>query len=231
MSSLVADCPRCGAKKITFDLNEQNHVRTDHGWQYWYEAFCICRHCGTSTVFVLSQKSEPSIKYLHDKSLATLPGAVNDFVAVEGFVSLKDLAAAKPPEFLPSDIDGAFREGATCMAVGCFNAGATMFRLCVDHATRALLPKDNIDGLTQNIRRSLGLRLVWLFDRGILPPGLRELSTCIKEDGNDGAHAGTLKKHDAQDIEDFTFELLERLYTEPKRLALAKERRESRRKA
>lgn len=231
MSQLVADCPRCHSQKITFDVLHQNHVDTRYGWQYWFEAFCVCRHCGRSTVFILSQKSEPTTDYLHETPLSKVSESLNQYAVVEDFVSLKDLAAAEPPEHLPSPIEAAFREGATCMATGCFNAGATMFRLCVDLATRTLLPADNVDGVTQNIRRSLGLRLAWLFDHQKLPEGLKELSNCIKEDGNDGAHAGTLKKEDAEDIQDFVFALLERLYTEPMRLAQAKQRREERRKS
>jgi len=42
------------------------------------------------------------------------------------------------------------------------------------------------------------------------------------------AHAGTLNKIDAQDLLDFTHALLERLYTEPERLRLAKVRHDAR---
>lgn len=73
------------------------------------------------------------------------------------------------------------------------------------------------------------MRLPWLFDNRILPSELRDLAGCIKEDGNDGAHAGTLTKADADDLLDFTIALLERVVTEPKRLELAKERRDARR--
>jgi hypothetical protein len=59
---------------------------------------------------------------------------------------------------------------------------------------------------------------------------LRELASCVREDGNDGAHAGTLSKEDAEDLLDFTCALLERLITEPKRLELAEARRNERRK-
>src|SRR5262249_46656594 len=128
-----------------------------------------------------------------------------------------------------------------CLAVECFNAAGTMFRLCIDLATRPLLPPlpsghqtglpvpEEVEGLTPKVRRDLGLRLPWLFDHSILPKELRELSSCVKEDGNDGAHAGTLTKADADDLHDFAYAFLERLYTEPKRLELAKERREARR--
>ena len=70
-----------------------------------------------------------------------------------------------------------------------------------------------------------------MFDHKILPVELRELAMCIREDGNDGAHAGTITKADADDLVDFTIALLERLVTEPKRLELAKERRDARRAA
>ena len=51
----------------------------------------------------------------------------------------------------------------------------------------------------------------------------------MREDGNDGAHQGTLTKEDAEDLLDFTFLLLERIYTELQRLKEAKTRREKRR--
>jgi hypothetical protein len=104
-----------------------------------------------------------------------------------------------------------------------------MFRLCVDKATRAMLPKEDLHGLNAKIRRNLGLRLPWLLDNHVLPEALRDLSTCIKDDGNDGAHDGSLSKEDAEDVLDFTFALLERLYTEPARLRTANERRIARR--
>ena len=83
--------------------------------------------------------------------------------------------------------------------------------------------------MNAKIRRSLGLRLPWLFAQGLLPVAVQELSACIKEDGNDGAHVGSLTQADAEDLMDFTIALLERLYTEPERLRLAQARRDSRR--
>src|SRR5262245_38359493 len=103
-----------------------------------------------------------------------------------------------------------------------------MFRLCVDISTRSLLPKPDQPGTTQPTakeRRDLGLRLAWLFKNHHLPPSLEELAKCIREDGNDGAHMGSLGQEDAEDLLDFTVALLERLYTEPERLRLAQERR------
>jgi hypothetical protein len=106
-----------------------------------------------------------------------------------------------------------------------------MFRLCIDLATKAMLPEGDADGLNRTVRRNLGFRLPWLFQREHLPRSLEDLSSCIKEDGNDGAHEGTLQRADAEDILDFTRVLLERLYSEPAQILRANERRAARRAA
>ncbi len=231
MTQLVTDCPRCHAKKTTFDVlaSYANGVR--YTWQLRMETFSVCRACDQPTVFILYLAAYEELNEVKRKGVLAFDGSANDHFSVDGHVSLKDFARKLPPEHLPNEIEVAFIEGATCHAVACYNAAATMFRLCIDHATRALLPPTDIDGLNSIIRRSLGLRMRWLFDHGHLPESLRELSTCVKEDGNDGAHAGTLSHMDAEDILDFTTALLERLYTEPERIRLAKERRDQRRKA
>ncbi|HTZ19077.1 MAG TPA: DUF4145 domain-containing protein [Dissulfurispiraceae bacterium] len=229
MSELVANCPRCKSQQMTFDLVNQLPTVKYHGWQQCWEAFCICRNCFRSTVFVLEQKEYKDTDYINKNQLSKINFSVNQLVSVIGHISLKDEISQQPPEHLPDDINSIFIEGAACMAIGCHNAAATMFRLCIDLATKSMLPEDNIDGLNNKIRRSLGLRLEWLFENKRLPSTLQELSSCIKEDGNDGAHEGTLSEQDAEDILDFTYVLLERLYTEPKRLELAKARRQTRR--
>ena len=229
MSDLIANCPRCGAQHVTFDLKSSTPTRYQYDWQTWYEAFAVCRHCRRSTVFVVSELGINEAKHIKQEGLAKTTLAANSLVKVEDYISQKNADARPAPEHLPKEIKSAFDEGAICLAVGCVNAAATMFRLCVDIATRSLLPKEDEKGLSAKIRRNLGLRLPWLLDNGVLPEALRELSTCIKDDGNDGAHVGTLGAEDAEDLIDFTIALLERLYTEPERLRIAKERRDSRR--
>ena len=229
MSELVANCPRCGANKITFDVQSAIPTHECYGWQLWYEAFCICRECRRSTVFVLSDSVAGNYEYVHKTGLVKIKGAINRYITIEGTITLKDTAKVEAPPHVPESIDAVFREGAKCLAVSCNNAAGTMFRLCIDLVTKTLLPEEPTEGLNRATRRNLGLRLPWLFDNGRLPEGLRQLSTCLKEDGNDGAHAGNLEKEDAEDLLDFTVVLLERLYTEPERLRLAEERRLQRR--
>jgi hypothetical protein len=232
MAELVADCPRCGATKMTFDVESQHFIETEYDWKDYYEAFCVCRNCDRSTVFVLSLTEFKARSFVREDGLVrrSEAGAANNYVEVEGFINLKNMATSAPPEHLPDPIAAAFREGATCLAVECFNAAGTMFRLCIDLATRPLLPEKDENGLNAKIRRNLGLRLRWLFENALLPSTLRELSSCVKEDGNDGAHAGTLTREDAEDLLEFAYAFLERIYTEPEKLRLAKQRREIRRK-
>ena len=194
MPELVANCPRCGSRKITFDLAAAKIIAVHYGWQNWYETFCVCRHCGHATIFVLSESVNSDHDHVHKIGILNLKGAVNNYLDIEEFVSVKDEVTAVSPEHIPKDVGDAFKEGATCLAVGCYNAAGTMFRLCIDLATRSMLPTGDAEGLNAKVRRDLGLRLPWLFANGLLPQALKELSTCIKEDGNDGAHAGTLVK-------------------------------------
>lgn len=86
---------------------------------------------------------------------------------INRFISVRDNTAQKPPEHLPEEIENAFNEGAACLTIGCNNAAATIFRLCVDLATRSLLPEPaDLTKAQPNsrTRRDLGLRLTWLFD-------------------------------------------------------------------
>jgi hypothetical protein len=229
MPELVTNCPRCGSQKITFDVNAANPLPQIYTWQSRFETYCICRHCNLASIFVLVESVNVNHEYVHRVGILQITGSLNHYYEIEGYVSLKDESTVIPPEHMPKEIKAVFNEGTTCLAVLCYNAAGTMFRLCVDLATRAMLPEEDVVGLNAKVRRDLGLRLPWLFAKGILPETLRELSICIKEDGNDGAHAGTLKQIDVEDLLDFTTALLERIYTEPERLRLAQERRDSRR--
>jgi Domain of unknown function (DUF4145) len=229
MAQLIENCPRCGAKSITFDMLSDHLFALNYSWQRVVEAFCVCRSCERSTVFILKQ-SHTDYERIFDNGLHSYESVVNRYVEIDGYVNIKYLALRKSPEYVPENIEEIFKEAVTCLSLNCFNASATMFRLCLDTATRSLLPSNDIDGLNKKIRRSLGFRLKWLFDTKRLPDSFRELSSCVKDDGNDGAHAGTLASDDSEDLLDFTIALLERLYTEPEKLRLAKERRAERRK-
>jgi hypothetical protein len=216
---------------MTFDVLETIPTRAQYPWERRYEAFCLCRNCVRSTTFAIRQKADADEDYLAEHDPPTsISGSLNQFFEVDGFICLKDMGALAAPEFVPDEIANAFHEGATSVVTNCPNAAAAMFRLVIDLTTRPLQPDSNDpNGPNSKVRRDLGLRLPWLFENGRLPKDLEDLSHCIREDGNDGAHQGTLNKSDALDLQDFATVLLERLFTEPERLRLAAERRAERR--
>lgn len=69
MAIMVADCPRCGANSMTFDVTQELQIGVQYGWQLWYEAFCVCRNCKRSTTFVLSQKIDSNKDIIHGSGL------------------------------------------------------------------------------------------------------------------------------------------------------------------
>lgn len=72
-----------------------------------------------------------------------LDRSLNAHFKVEGFISLKDVGATKPPAHVPEQVGVAFREGATSLVTGCWNAAGAMFRLAIDLATKPLLPSED----------------------------------------------------------------------------------------
>lgn len=220
MAELVENCPRCNVKRTAFSILAMN----EFDGTTRKELFCVCKHCHKSVVFNAMVSSHSATESIKKKDTAN----ITDRISIESVVCIKPEDVISSPEFLPEEIKINFDEGAQCYSIGCHNAAATMFRLCLDKATKSFLPEDTATP-SAKIRRSLGLRMDWLFENGHLPVALKELAECIKDDGNDGAHEGILSKVDVDDLIDFTISLLERLYTEPRKIELAKERRLARR--
>lgn len=220
---------------MTFDVREQVYLGSNYSWQLHFELFSVCRKCFKPTIFhvSLNQKAiKRSDDFRKEGALVKAPAALNAIFDIDSFVSLKDNISIEMPEHLPPEIARPFREGAVCFSVGCYNAAATMFRLCIDLATRSLLPASDDSSRPQpneKTRRDLGLRLPWLFEQKLLREELRGFASCIHQDGNDGAHTGQIGKEEAEDLVDFARLLLERLFTEPTRLELAAQRRVERR--
>ena len=232
MAEIVADhCPRCNAAHITLRVDACHHISTHRDWQWYYELFCVCRACKRGSILKVSDKEASDYERTHRVGLLKADLALNHYVDIAGSVTINDRAVMEPPEGLPDNVKSVFMEGAKSLTVGCPNAAATMFRLCLDLVTRDHLPpEDEVhSGLNHKVRRDLGLRLPWLFEAQRLPSDLRRMSHCVKEDGNDGAHVGTLQTADAEDLQDFVRLLLERLYTEKVRLEAADARRAARR--
>ena len=226
-TTLIHDCPRCGVKKLTFDVAGVIYIRKNDPREKYAEVFSCCRECGHGTIFILSDESNNHL--IRDHNIMRKNGNLNGYCSMDGIVNFAEFHTIDPPSHLPPDVQNAFSEGARAYAAECWNAAACMFRASIDIATRGLLPKGDVDDLDDRTRRSLARRLKWLFDSRILQRDLEGLASCVKEDGNDAAHSTTLDKVDAIDLLEFTVALLERIYTEPEKIKLADQRRKERR--
>jgi len=224
MSELVANCPRCGTSHVTFDVRGHVYFKTEYGWKHRFEVFAVCRRCLRGTIFIIALHDSRTT-FERDTDLTKGDFVLNHFFSVEDHVSLRHSVSRVPPDHLPQNMLLAFSEGATCLALGCYNAAACMFRLCVDLATKPLLPDPEDKSVAQpnaKQRRDLGSRLPWLFEHKLLPADLHDLANCIKEDGNEGAHVGSIGEDDAEDLIDFADALLDRLITQPARIEAKK---------
>lgn len=230
MSEFVKDCPRCGARKVTFDIMGDVVLGTIDQLTYVFETLCLCRACNRSTIFVMHGKVKSSSHSWATGALSQYSGSLFSDIEVVSHVSISSQITIAPPEHLPAAVEACFKEGAACLAIQCFNAAGAMFRLALDIATKAML--ESYSGTIEpnrDQRTKLAYRLDFLFDENVISPTLRELADSVRHDGNDGAHDGTLTEAEAEDLVDFTRLLLERIYTEPTRVLLAKSRRDTRR--
>jgi hypothetical protein len=215
----------------TFDILADVYLgEMEQVWFTKHELAAKCRHCDHLSVFsVRPTQYEARGLFRKDGLIAEYPGSANNYFRVLGPVTIRDVPGEGAPDLVPAKLSAIFLEGTSSLVGQCFNAAGAMFRLCLDLATKALLPLQGSEGEpTSRERRELASRLRWLFENKLLPEDLRELATAVREDGNDAAHDGTLTEAEARDLLDFTTVLLERLYTQPGRVAAARARRADR---
>ncbi|HFE9908092.1 DUF4145 domain-containing protein [Acinetobacter baumannii] len=242
-NTLVLDCPICNSNHITFDVRGYSFIKSTNIW----ELLCVCRACKESSCVVAEPRTDVSniIKEANItlKSSQSLPSTQEQFFShiLQNLNNDLNICFKKftlktfipnpifPPEYLPEELNKIFNEAAKCLSIGCYNAAGAMFRLCLDMTTKYILQKNKSLEPTNNDNKTIHNRLTWIFKNRIIADDLEELSRCIKDDGNDAAHDGTIGETEANDLLDFTYELLERVYTQPERVKLAKIRRAERR--
>lgn len=236
-NTLVFDCPSCNAKNQTFDVQGYNPLPMP---QIEWEFFSICRRCKAACCL------KGSIRPDATSNLRNVGNVVFNSITKLVVENLKagnqDIGhffhdfhhkviipeSLAHPQYLPSKIENIFIEATKCLTLDCYNAAGSMFRLCLDITTKKILEKNEHLHPSNKDKNTIHSRLVWIFEKQILNNNLEELSRCIKDDGNDAAHDGSLTKDDAYNLYDFTYELLEQVFTQPERIKLARERRQQR---
>ncbi|WP_211090829.1 DUF4145 domain-containing protein [Sphingomonas sp. S2M10] len=232
MPEIMSNCPRCQTKQVSLEI--KGDVLVETGFQYSdHEVLAKCRICGRTSIFSMRHNhSRGTVLYNHDGAITAYKGGA-DQLYIRSVVTIFDASPPLPPPNVPREIEVIFNEGALAFVYGCFNAAGAMFRLVLDLTSKTLLPdvNSNEDQPNAKQRNNLFDRLGWLFDSGKLPKDLRAIADCVRQDGNDAAHDGSLAKIDAEDLLDFTAAMLSRVFTEPARIAAAEARRKARRES
>jgi hypothetical protein len=50
---------------------------------------------------------------IHREGLLNVNGSLNNYVNIERYVGLRDFSTTPPPEYVPAEIEAAFKEGAS----------------------------------------------------------------------------------------------------------------------
>jgi hypothetical protein len=220
MAMLTLDCARCGERQMTHDV--LHCTRSGNEFEY----FLQCRACNKSTVWGVERRGNSP----RPDELVSQAALLNPYVVVGEVVRPRG-GSVDCPDHVPADLKLVFDEAVDCISIGAWNAASAMFRKIVDQLSKdkmAAAPTPPPDNRT---RYNLKPRLDWLFANNLLPAEVAPLANAIREDGNDGVHNAPLGRDDALDVQDFTIELLERLFTLPGRLQEAEARRAARRAA
>lgn len=228
--TIVETCPRCGTHETTLDV--RSAASDPEGGPRSWVAFVVCRRCRKPSLFDMRAS-------LLEASPAASDWAGNDINHIYQTSPTKPVirAAAQCPEYVPVEIAEIFDEAAHAVAFSAFNAAGAMFRKAIDVATRGRIgiepqsvDRQDPNYISWKVAKDLRLRLDWLFERDKLPEDLKELVSCVHQDGNDAAHSDeTIGQEGALDLQDFTMEILETIYTRPGQIAANISRRDARR--
>ena len=134
---------------------------------------------------------------------------MNDFIEIERVVNIVPINSSSIPKHLPEKIESPFREALACQSIQVWNAAGSMLRTTVDLATKEQLQKLQNKKPPKDLEKYLAKRIDWLFVIGHISERLKDLSTCIRKDGNDATHEANLGKEDVDDLCNFTTLLLE----------------------
>ncbi|MDI2090907.1 DUF4145 domain-containing protein [Commensalibacter oyaizuii] len=126
------------------------------------------------------------------------------------------------PQYTPETIKNIFDEASQCYSHNYFLASTAMLRLCLETVTKNLLVKE------EDRQQNLYNRIELLFDTQHITKKLRDFANEIRLEGNIAVHEGTIDQNNLQDLFDFIIALLEELYTQPRKLELAREKRNQR---
>jgi hypothetical protein len=200
------------ATEFRFHGYNTHHRRT-------IELACRCHECQCTTIFILRAEAGGA----HD--LPKLRFDKNENPTTFGYreVGAFPTAQAQPtPANTPEPAASFYKQAATALAHGLYDAAGAMFRKCLESVTRsqAMLKLIPDADLAEFKKMWLKARINKLKQIHAIPPALGDLVDVIKEEGDGAVHDDVVyDKDSAEALHRFTETFLEQTFTIPAQIA------------
>lgn len=206
MTSLQADCPRCGTKAVFFGFHGQHHFRTDDFEQNYYDLFGVCGICNRGVIF--SYRTEGGG-----------PGPLNHIGTLDAEFVV-ETAPVPPstdaPRHTPENVSNFFRQGKASVDQGSWDAAGAMFRKALEVGLKAKFPEMPSDWTPYRLIEQAA-------KDHKLTPDLAEWAHRVRALGNHAVHGDPpFSESEAREISDFTRIVLEYLFTYPREMEIAR---------
>jgi hypothetical protein len=122
-----------------------------------------------------------------------------------------------PPEHVSERVKDIYLQGEKCLSLSAYDAAGATFRKAIDVSTKEIY-RDDPRLKDRNPADALRSRIQAMGQMKILEEDVVELADIAALDGNDAVHdIDPYSKDEAEALRDLTYDLLERLFTRPKR--------------
>ena len=211
MTSLQADCPRCGTKAVFFGFHGQHHYRTDDFEQNYHDLFGVCGICNRGVIFSYRTESGGPGPLHH---IGTLDA---EFVVETAPVP----PSTDAPRHTPENVSHFFRQGKASVDQGSWDAAGAMFRKTLEVGLKAKFPDMPSDWVPYRLIDQAAKDLK-------LAPDLAEWAHRVRALGNDAVHEQEpFSESQAKEMSEFTRIVLEYLFTYPREMEIARQAAET----
>lgn len=209
MTFFVKDCVRCGVRRMNHQLIGVSQIDALN-----WELAGRCASCLGISIYKARMQTGGSSPAGFQ---AQIPDDRIDDTPVRIATTAIDLST-----HIPERIASLFREANECRQMTWYEAGGAMYRKTLDVATKYIYEHDQrLAGKTP--AQALRVRIKSLGEMGILDGDIVELADVAALDGNDATHdVDPYTKDEAEALEDLTFDLLDRLFVRPAKIAAVK---------
>lgn len=213
MAFIITDCVRCPVAHVQHSLIGEK-MCDEYGYE-WELAFA-CHACKKVSVYSCRLQVNG-----HSPSGYAGQGDVRSVVSRIEAVKI-GITEITVSESVPRRVADLFIEANACRQMMRFEAAGAMYRKTVDVATKHIYSND--ERLTgKSPAQALRVRIKSLGEMKILDNDIVELADVAALDGNDATHdVDPYTMEEAEALEELTFDLLDRLFVRPARLAAVK---------